>query len=249
MGQDVFLLSRDRRPGGSGRFSTKPRSSFYRIAAGVHDTSDVRGDQGITLTASFLPRGDKLLYNAVMETTTTKEETERLIRMLRTAMRLLGFTNREIERRLGYTPSYLTRLFSGQIELRFEHVVDIVRAMGMTVDEFFRFAYPDRLEKLTEAAEKLHALLEEMRPTPKAPSRVPAWGEEEFEKTIVDALRKIVREEDEQIRKALETLREYEEVVDSMRPPSKRRGARKTAPPPEPPQAPAAPRAKRKSPA
>ncbi len=103
------------------------------------------------------------MYDTAMETK-AKEETERIIRMIRTALRLLGFTNREIERRLGYTPSYLTRLFSGQIELRFEHIVDIASAMGLTAEEFFQFAYPLRKGERSEAALQLDELLEEIRP-------------------------------------------------------------------------------------
>ena len=46
-----------------------------------------------------------------------KEEVDRLLNVLRTSIRLLGLTNREIERRLGLTPSYVSRIFSGTIEL------------------------------------------------------------------------------------------------------------------------------------
>jgi transcriptional regulator with XRE-family HTH domain len=98
-----------------------------------------------------------------------KEESERIVRKLRTALRLLGFTNREIERRLGYTPSYLSRLFSGQIELRFEHIVDIARAMGLSADEFFAFAYPPRSDPPGEAARQLAQILEDIKPS--TPSR------------------------------------------------------------------------------
>lgn len=104
--------------------------------------------------------------------TQSKEETERIIRMLRTALRLLGFTNREIERRLSYTPSYLTRLFSGQIELRFEHVVDIASAMGLTAEEFFQFAYPARKRERSEPATKLDEVLEELRPAGRDPEGI-----------------------------------------------------------------------------
>jgi transcriptional regulator with XRE-family HTH domain len=146
---------------------------------------------------------------------TKKEETERIIRMLRTAMRLLGLTNREIERRLSYTPSYLTRLFSGQIELRFEHIHDITRAMGMTVDEFFRFSYPERGEKPSEAAVKLDAMLEEMRPTPPPPESPRAWREEEFERTVVSALEKVVAREQEEVRrKLLEDAGQIKELLE-----------------------------------
>lgn len=162
----------------------------------------------------LLAESHKLLYNAAMEST-KQEEIERIIRMLRTAMRLLGFTNREIERRLSYTPSYLTRLFSGQIELRFEHIVDIVQAMGMTVDEFFRFSYPERGEKLTAPAERLEGLLEELRPTPPPPENPRLWREEEFERTVVSALRKVAREEDEQREAQRKELEEKLEFIES----------------------------------
>jgi hypothetical protein len=160
-----------------------------------------------------------------MEPTTkeaTREEVHRALRLLKTALRLLGFTNREIERRLAYTPSYLTRLFGEQIELRFEHIVDIVHAMGMTVDEFFRFAYPDRLQKLSEPAERLNAMLEEMRPTPPPPDRPGAWGDQEFEEAVVSALRKGLKEQDEQRKKLLDEVaafeRELREIYDSLPP-------------------------------
>jgi transcriptional regulator with XRE-family HTH domain len=94
----------------------------------------------------------------------TKEAKDLIIRRLKTAMRLLGFTNREIERRLGYTPSYLTRLLSGEIELRFEHVVEIASAMGMTAEEFFQFAYPVRAVERSEPAIQLEEVLAELRP-------------------------------------------------------------------------------------
>jgi transcriptional regulator with XRE-family HTH domain len=179
---------------------------------------------------------------------TKKDEIERIIRLLRTAMRLLGFTNREIERRLEYTPSYLTRLFSGQIELRFEHVVDIVHAMEMTVEEFFRFAYPEREQKPSEASVRLDAMLEEMRPTPPPPENPRLWREEELERTVVGALQKVVadeREQQHQQRKDLLDLlkkvdllqKEYRDIARDLRreepklrpKPAKRPGAKKKA--------------------
>jgi transcriptional regulator with XRE-family HTH domain len=112
----------------------------------------------------------------------TKEEKALIIRRLKTAMRLLGFTNREIERRLGYTPSYLTRLLSGEIELRFEHVVEIASAMGMTAEEFFQFAYPVRAGERSEPAVQLNEILEELRP-----GQNPEWTKE-LQQTIATIL-------------------------------------------------------------
>jgi transcriptional regulator with XRE-family HTH domain len=72
-----------------------------------------------------------------------KPETEHIVQILKTAMRILGCTNREMERRLGVSGGYLSRLFAGTMELRFEHVVDIAEALGLSVEEIFRFAYPE----------------------------------------------------------------------------------------------------------
>jgi len=86
------------------------------------------------------------------------------MKLLRTAMRMLGLTNREVERRLGYTPSYLSRLFGGAIELKVEHVVSIARAMGLKPAEFFALAYPRLPDPPSDAASVLWGVLREMQP-------------------------------------------------------------------------------------
>jgi transcriptional regulator with XRE-family HTH domain len=93
-----------------------------------------------------------------------RQEVERLMKLLRTTMRMLGLTNREVERRLGYTPSYLSRLFGGAIELKVEHVVAIARAMGLKPAEFFALAYPRQPEPPTAAAVTLWSVLRELQP-------------------------------------------------------------------------------------
>ena len=90
---------------------------------------------------------------------------DRILRMLRMAIRLLGLSNREIERRLGWTPSYMTRILKGNIELKVEHLVAIAGAMGLSPREFFLFAFPDRGEPSSEAAVKLVDFVEDFRPS------------------------------------------------------------------------------------
>jgi transcriptional regulator with XRE-family HTH domain len=65
-----------------------------------------------------------------------------MIDVLRATIRALGFTNREVESRLGVSRGYLTRLFSGVMELRFDHVTEIAEILGVDPDELFRLAYP-----------------------------------------------------------------------------------------------------------
>lgn len=75
-----------------------------------------------------------------------------MIMTMKTLMRILGFRNADVERKLGWSVSYLSRLYSGGIELRFEHIVDIAGALGLRPEEVFRFAYPDLDQEPSEAA-------------------------------------------------------------------------------------------------
>jgi transcriptional regulator with XRE-family HTH domain len=117
--------------------------------------------------------------------------------IIRTAMRILGFKNADVERQLGWSTSYLSRLFSGGIELRFEHVLDISRALGLRPDELFRFAYPDRNETPSEAALRLREMsgsFQWLPPQPPAPPppAAPATSEAEVERLMARSLRKLL---------------------------------------------------------
>ena len=87
-----------------------------------------------------------------------KPETEHVIQVIRSAMRVLGFTNREVERRLGVSGGYLTRLFGGTMELRFEHIVDISRAIGLEPQELFELIYTQPRQPPTEAVQRIREM-------------------------------------------------------------------------------------------
>jgi hypothetical protein len=83
---------------------------------------------------------------------------------LKTSMRLLEITNREVETRMGWSHGYLSRIFSGTIELRVEHVVEIVAILGLTPAEFFNLAYPRQPDPPSPAAARLRSLLRRYQP-------------------------------------------------------------------------------------
>jgi len=95
-----------------------------------------------------------------------KEEVQRLLDVLRTLLRMLGISNREVERRLELKHSAVTRLFHGTVEAKLELVLGIVRAVGLGYDEFFDFAYPERRAagEETAAARRVRTLLEDLHP-------------------------------------------------------------------------------------
>jgi len=120
-----------------------------------------------------------------------KEEVDRLLNVLRTSIRLLALSNREIERRLGLTPSYISRIFSGTIELKVEHVFAITRAMGLAPWEFFELAYPRRSAPPSESYQMIQTLLRDMQPPPEPPARPDA---EEIDRKIQEAVRRALQE-------------------------------------------------------
>ena len=79
---------------------------------------------------------------------------------------MLGFSNREVERRMGVNHGSVSRVFSGHIEAKLELVLGAARAIGLEYDELFAFAYPDvrSPERESEAARKIRAMLEDLRP-------------------------------------------------------------------------------------
>jgi transcriptional regulator with XRE-family HTH domain len=71
-----------------------------------------------------------------------KPQTTQLCQALRTAIKTMGMSLREVEKRLGMSRGYLTRLFGGEIDLKVDHVVDIAEVLGVQAEELFRLAFP-----------------------------------------------------------------------------------------------------------
>jgi transcriptional regulator with XRE-family HTH domain len=125
-----------------------------------------------------------------------KEGIDHMLLILRTAIRLLGLSNREVERRLGMTPSYLGRIFSGTIELKMEHVLGIARALGLAPAELFELTYPRRPDPPSESAKTIRKLLRDMQPPePESrPAPAPAISEEELQRKIQESVRQALRD-------------------------------------------------------
>jgi hypothetical protein len=132
-----------------------------------------------------------------------KAEIQHLLDVLRTLMRMLAFSNREVERRLELKHSAVTRLFSGQVEAKLELILGVVRVIGLEYDEFFGFVYPERRPVATEsaAARRVRLLLADLHPAGirvappvEAPPRTTPAAEPVNRDELLQDLRKVVRE-------------------------------------------------------
>lgn len=122
-------------------------------------------------------------------------EIRRILEVTQTLLRVLDLSNREIERRLGLSPSYLTRVFTGYVEVKLEHVLDIAKAIGLRPAEFFSFVYPEVPEPPTQVARTIRSRLAKIQPAkPAAPTPRPApeLSEEQINRLIDARLKKML---------------------------------------------------------
>jgi transcriptional regulator with XRE-family HTH domain len=74
---------------------------------------------------------------------------------LKLAIQALGYSFRDVERRLHTSDGYLSRVFLGAIELKIEHVLGIAKALQMAPEELMHFIYPTPKDPITPAAYEL----------------------------------------------------------------------------------------------
>lgn len=126
----------------------------------------------------------------------TDDEVTRILAMLRDAIRYSNMSNREVERRLGYSANsgYLSRLFAGGRELKFRQILDILESVGLPPANFFRAAFnePDdspeslRLERILSHAHPAD-------PKPGAPAEETLQlSEQQIEEMMKRTLRKLL---------------------------------------------------------
>ena len=123
--------------------------------------------------------------------------------MLSAAVKFSNITQREVERKLGLSSGSLSRLFSGGIELKVKHILDICEVIGFSPSRFFHAAYPHREEESGEAW-RLQRLLEQLHPAqgadaadpepePQAPTAT-GPSQAEIERMVLAALGKFFAE-------------------------------------------------------
>jgi transcriptional regulator with XRE-family HTH domain len=71
------------------------------------------------------------------------DEIERITALLSTVIKVANVTKRELEKELGASGGYLSRLLSGKMGLSIRHILLICAAIDMQPEEFFHLAYPE----------------------------------------------------------------------------------------------------------
>jgi cyanate lyase len=96
------------------------------------------GHGGLDSCAPVGPKAGMLL--GLSDCNAIESEIQHYARMLRDAIRAAGLTVTEVERRLGNGPKSLRRVFTGEVDLKFKHVVSVLEVIGLSQEDFFAVA-------------------------------------------------------------------------------------------------------------
>lgn len=120
---------------------------------------------------------------------------ERVLKTLKSSIRLAGTTNRAVEQELELSGGYLSRLLNGPIELKVEHVFEITQALGLYPMELFYLALGDIPYPPSEAMQRITAYMPNFHhPREPKPDKPFVLDTDLLKKRIADAVAAAVRE-------------------------------------------------------
>ena len=123
---------------------------------------------------------------------TIDDEVRRATKLLETVMQAAGMTRKDLDQKLGAGPGYVSQVLTGRMELKFRHILAILRALDVEPSVFFQTLYPENrpssdavvMEEFLRRFQKLG-----FGGTKAAPPPSPALEPQELEKLIQNAVR------------------------------------------------------------
>ncbi len=120
----------------------------------------------------------------------SEADVDHLCQMLKMVIRASDRTGKEIERELGMSPGYLSRLLGGGIELKVGHIFNILELAGMPPHELFRAAFPPTTTTPSPVLRKLLQMVPEVWSEALAPS--PRFDTRDLEEKLSEAVRQVL---------------------------------------------------------
>ncbi len=80
-----------------------------------------------------------------------REEVDRIRSRLKLLIHLSRSSQRQVERRAGFSKGYLSQLLCGNIDLKYRHLLSVLEALEVPAYEFFADLYPERPSRLLSA--------------------------------------------------------------------------------------------------
>src|SRR6185295_12499622 len=116
----------------------------------------------------------------------------RATKLLETVMQAAGLTRKDLDQKLGAGPGYVSQVLTGRMELKFRHVLAILRAVEVEPSIFFLTLYPENRQTsdavvMEEFLRRFQKLGFGAQPAPLATT--PPMEQQELERMIQNAVR------------------------------------------------------------
>lgn len=129
---------------------------------------------------------------------TIEEEVRRATKLLETVMQAAGLTRKDLDQKLGAGPGYVSQVLTGRMELKFRHILAILKALDVDPGVFFQTLYPESrpsgdvamMEEFLKRFQKLGF------GKPPEPPPSPSLDSQELEKLIQNAVRAALAEQE-----------------------------------------------------
>ena len=122
---------------------------------------------------------------------TIDDEVKRATKLLETVMQAAGLTRKDLDQKLGAGPGYVSQVLTGRMELKFRHILAILRALEVEPSVFFQTLYPEH--RPSSDAVVMEEFLRRFQKlgfgTPPPPPPTPPLDPSELERMIQNAVR------------------------------------------------------------
>ena len=111
-----------------------------------------------------------------MSEESARAETNRLLELLLTVVRISGVPLNEIERRMDLASGYLSKLWGRSLTFKIGHLFQILEVIQLDPVEFFRLAYPQEVPQPSPTGQKVRDLATKLQgsvPRPEPPAFTP----------------------------------------------------------------------------
>lgn len=119
------------------------------------------------------------------------DEVRRATKLLETIMQAAGMTRKDLDQKLGAGPGYVSQVLTGRMELKFRHILAILRALDIEPSVFFQTLYPE--DRPASDAVVMEEFLRRFQKlgfgAQPAPPPTPGIDPQELEKMIQSAVR------------------------------------------------------------
>lgn len=118
-----------------------------------------------------------------MSAESARAETNRLLELLLTVVRISGVPLNEIERRMDLASGYLSKLWGRSLTFKIGHLFQILEVIQLDPVEFFRLAYPQEAPQPSPTGQKVRDLATKLQGSvPRQPP--PAFTPEQFDQAL-----------------------------------------------------------------